>query len=110
MSWRWTRPANALIAGAGAELGRSWLAAGPVNWIDGGAASRTVRGGGADPLPGHACPRPWSSHWPTGTPRRQFAAALRDITPGQGAVFYQGERCLGGGTISRTRSGEERAV
>ena len=29
----------------------------------------------------------------------QFAALLRDITPRQGAVFDQGERCLGGGLI-----------
>jgi tRNA-specific 2-thiouridylase len=45
-----------------------------------------------------------------GDAEAQFAAALRDITPGQGAVFYQGERCLGGGMISQARSNEERAV
>ena len=40
----------------------------------------------------------------------QFAAGLRDIAPGQGAVFYRGERSLGGGTISQTRIGRESAV
>ncbi len=29
----------------------------------------------------------------------QFTERLRDIAPGQAAVFYQGEHCLGGGII-----------
>ena len=33
--------------------------------------------------------------------RVQVAAPLRDVTPGQAAVFYQGENCLGSGLIAR---------
>ena len=34
-----------------------------------------------------------------GTARIQFAEPERAITPGQAVVLYDGERCLGGGTI-----------
>jgi tRNA-specific 2-thiouridylase len=38
---------------------------------------------------------------PDGQVRVSFEHPLRDITPGQRAVFYQGEECLGGGTIQQ---------
>lgn len=31
-----------------------------------------------------------------------FDAPLRDVTPGQGAVVYIGDGCLGGGIIARS--------
>jgi tRNA-specific 2-thiouridylase len=37
-----------------------------------------------------------------------FARPQRDITPGQGVVFYQGEAVLGGGIISRQSPGDAR--
>ena len=89
---------NALIVGTGAELGRSWLRAGPINWIEGEppaepfAAAVQIR---YRATPAAATVTPLAG----GDAEAQFGAARRDITPGQGAVFYQGERCLGGGIV-----------
>ena len=99
---------NALIVGTGAELGQNWLRAESINWIDGEPPSAAFE---AEvqiryrATPAAATVTPLAG----GDAEVQFAAALRDITPGQGVVFYEGERCLGGGTISRTRSSKEGA-
>jgi len=38
---------------------------------------------------------------PEGGAQVHFSRPLRDITPGQLAVFYQGEKVLGGGWIEK---------
>jgi len=97
---------NALIVGTSAELSRSWLHAGPINWIAGEPppgpfeAEAQIRYR-ATPAPANITPLS------DGAAEVRFSVPLRDITPGQAVVFYRGEICLGGGSIIRTRAGEE---
>ena len=45
-------------------------------------------------------PARWDGEWLT------FAAPEYGVAPGQSAVFYDGERLLGGGTIAATEAAE----
>lgn len=90
---------NALIVGVEDALGRSALCARQANWI----------AGQPPPVPFRAQVKiryKASEAWGWVTPeaddtfRIQFEHPLRDITPGQSAVIYDGETCLGGGIIS----------
>jgi tRNA-specific 2-thiouridylase len=89
---------NALIVGSRDALGRDRLHASDVNWIAGGppegpfrarvkirykaeAAQATVEPQGADAV------------------LIRFDEPLPDITAGQGAVMYDGDRVIGGGVI-----------
>jgi tRNA-specific 2-thiouridylase len=90
---------NAVVVGTADELGRRDLTAADVTYVGGqppaGPVSVTAKirykapGAAATLMP-----------LPEGRARVQFDEALRDITPGQGVVFYQGEVVLGGGTIT----------
>jgi tRNA-uridine 2-sulfurtransferase len=91
---------NTLIVGTLAELGRSRLVATKVNWtldappVDGLHAQCKIRYR-AQALPCTLHPLP------NGDVAVDFDQPLRDITPGQGAVFYVEDLCLGGGIIAR---------
>jgi tRNA-specific 2-thiouridylase len=91
---------NTLVVGPVAELEQRRLMADRVNWTQdapppaGTPAQCKIRykAQAVDctlyPLPGDRV-------------QVQFAAPQRNIAPGQGAVFYAGDECLGGGIIER---------
>lgn len=89
---------NVLIVGTKEELGKSELIASQVNWVSGIAPAHPFRAQvkiryRAKEVAATVTPiEDTSVHV-------QFDEPLRDITPGQAAVFYEDEVCLGGGII-----------
>lgn len=90
---------NRLVVGTQEELGQRELLAAGVNWTlspvePGYRAECKVRY--------RARPQPCTLYPEEGERVRvRFDQPLRDITPGQGAVFYDGDRVLGGGLIAK---------
>jgi tRNA-specific 2-thiouridylase len=89
---------NRLVVGPRIALGRSEFHADRVNWVapspplDPLEASVQVRYNGQE-VPATIIPQSAESV------RVELHSPLVNVTPGQGSVFYQGERCLGGGVI-----------
>lgn len=91
---------NTLIVGTRDELGQDELTTGAFNWIAGTPPDGPFRAEvkiryKARPVPATVAPLP------DGAVQIRFDDPLRDITPGQGAVVYQDDLCLGSGIIQR---------
>ncbi len=89
---------NALVVGTRDELGRDVLTAKRVNWVDGEAPQSPFR---AQVKIRYKAQMSEALVTPIGSDRFSvhFDEPLRDIAPGQGAVVYNGDICLGGGVI-----------
>ncbi len=90
---------NALIVGTREELGSDRLRAVRVNWLDGFPPDAPRR---VEVKIRYKARPATATLVPLGADQAEvrFDHPLRDITPGQAAVFYQDERVLGGGFIA----------
>lgn len=89
---------NQLVVGKKEELGSQTARVDEINWIAGKAPKDSFR---AEVKIRYTAQEAWAEIQPINGNQAQitFDAPQRDITPGQAAVFYAGEICLGGGTI-----------
>jgi tRNA-uridine 2-sulfurtransferase len=89
---------NALIVGREHELGGQALSAAEVSWVAGEAPLQAFH---AQVKIRYKAQDAWATVTPLENARAQvhFDQPVRDITPGQAVVFYNGEICLGGGLI-----------
>jgi tRNA-specific 2-thiouridylase len=91
---------NAVVVGTAEELGQTDLTAKRVNWVSGVVPSEPFQAQvkiryKARPVDA------WVEPLPDNRMSIRFDQPLRDITPGQGAVVYNGDVVLGGGVIER---------
>jgi tRNA-specific 2-thiouridylase len=91
---------NTLVVGNIDDLGEDVLVAESVNWISEQPPIKSFR---AQVKIRYKSDKFWAKITPVDTDRIQvlFDQNIRDITPGQAAVIFNGEVCMGGGIISK---------
>lgn len=90
---------NEITVGTRTELGRDQLRAIQINWLDGTPPSDAFR---AEVKTRYKAQLVQAQITPEGdaSAHVHLAEPMDDLTPGQGAIFYDGERVLGGGIIA----------
>jgi len=97
---------NTLIVGRFDELGKDTMIVEEINWINGPPADYSFRALAQiryTATPQAALITPMQNN----RAGVRFDHMVRDITPGQAAVFYDGEVCLGGGIITSAMNSTE---
>ena len=91
---------NALVVGTRGELGRDRLVAERFNWVGGAPPAAAVR---AEVKIRYRSPAQMALVKPLDDDRAliEFDEPQQAVTPGQAAVAYQGDVCLGGGVIAQ---------
>ncbi len=89
---------NALVVATAAELGRNELTASQVSYVSGEIPAEPTRVTAKIRYKAREAPA-LLTPLPGNRAALCFDEPLRDITPGQGAVFYQGDELVGGGII-----------
>jgi tRNA-uridine 2-sulfurtransferase len=90
---------NALIVGTADELGRSECTALRMNYVSGETPESPFRATAKIRYKAHEA-NVTATPLPHDTVHIQFDEPQRDITPGQGVVFYDGQVVIGGGIIA----------
>jgi tRNA-specific 2-thiouridylase len=92
-------PTNTLVVGPASALGRQTFFVANPRWISGAAPQLPLRVQVKIRYTAHEI---WGYVLPINgaTAQVDLETPARDVTPGQAAVFYDGDLCLGGGIIS----------
>lgn len=97
---------NALVVGPREALGQSNLLAHTVNWVSCEPPTGPMRAKVKIRYKAPALPA-WVVPQDNDTVSIQFDEPVNAVTPGQGAVFYHADVCLGGGIIAQSSGGGE---